>query len=466
MPADTLSLPSLQLSDFLSAFGLDRADIKNIKVTHEDGFVYIFIELNIREHKCPVCSSPTSKVKGYQLRKINHSVLNPCPCIIHYRARRYVCPVCGKTFYENNPFISGNSRVSVATVYNVLRDLKNPEITFSYVANKYHMSASSVASLFDKHIKPHRRKLPECLCFDETYAFKSRDSDYVCVLLDYTNKQIVDILPSRRKRYLCDYLHKIPLKERKNVKFVSFDMWKTYRDISKIMFPECICIVDKFHVLQELSRKVKRVRIDIMNKNKKVKDELNRKRIMLKKENSSLSPQDQEKLKHAMDNYYLLKKFDWILFSNDPRISEPNEMKLLNRYFKRYLNLNDLYHMVMDIDPKLKEAVEIKDYIHQFYRTADYSNAKKELEDIIVLCRTSNVPQLQEFSNTLCEWKQEIINSFIKIPSIGKKMNNALIENRNKSIKLLKHSSNGYTNWNRFKARVTYSLNDDVHFKL
>ncbi|MEG0743787.1 MAG: transposase, partial [Erysipelotrichaceae bacterium] len=93
-------------------------------------------------------------------------------------------------------------------------------------------------------------------------------------------------------------------------------------------------------------------------------------------------------------------------------------------------------------------------------------NAKSDLEDIILLCRTSNTKELQDFSNTLCEWKQEIINSFIKIPSINRKMNNALIENRNKSIKLLKHSSNGYTNWNRFRSRVLYSLNDDIHMKL
>lgn len=466
MPDDTLSLPSLQTSDFLSAFGLDRADIREIRISHEDGSLSVFLELNIREHTCPICSSATTKIKGYTTRKINHSILNPTPCIIHYRARRYVCPVCGKTFYENNPFISGNSRVSVATVYNVLHDLKNPEITFSYVADRYHMSASSAAALFDKHIQPHRRKLPECLCFDETYAFKSSDSDYVCVLLDYTDKKIVDVLPSRRKRYLCDYFFNIPLKERENVKFVSFDMWKTYRDISKAMFPNCLCIVDKFHVLQELSRRVKRVRVDIMNKNKKVKDELIRKRTQLKKENSSLSPQDQEKLKIAMDNYYLLKKFDWLLFSNNPKISEPNETKKLNRYLNRYLNLNDLYHLVIDIDPRLKEAVEIKDLIHLFYRNTECANAKKELEEVILLCRSSNVSQLQEFSNTLCEWKQEIINSFIKIPSIDRKMNNALIENRNKSIKLLKHSSNGYTNWDRFRARILYALNDDVYFRM
>ena len=74
--------------------------------------------------------------------------------------------------------------------------------------------------------------------------------------------------------------------------------------------------------------------------------------------------------------------------------------------------------------------------------------------------------QLQEYSKTLIEWKQEIINSFIKVPTINKKMNNALIENRNKSIKLLKHSSNGYTNWDRFRNRVLFCLNEDSTFKI
>ena len=462
MADSVFSAPSLQLNDFLAAFGLDRADIKAIDISQDSGSLIIFLELNIKEHRCPICHSPTTKVKGYQLKKIIHSVLNPTPCLIHYRARRYVCPVCAKTFYENNPFISGNSKASVATVYNVLNELKRPEATFRYVAEKYHMSASSVANIFDKHICPSKRKLPECLCFDETYAFKSRDSDYVCVLLDYTDKKIVDVLPSRRIRYLMDYFYKIPLKERKNVKYVSFDMWKTYREVSSVMFPNCVCIVDKFHVLQELSRKVTRVRIDAMNRNKKVKDELTRKRKQLKQVHEILSPEDEGSLHIAELNYYLLKKFDFVLFSNDPRISDPNDKKRFNRVLNRYCNLNDIYDLVIGIDPQLKEAVEIKDIVHLFYKNTEHANAKEDLEDIIILCRTSNVKGLQDFSNTLCAWKQEIINSFLKIPSINRKMNNALIENRNKSIKLLKHSSNGYTNWNRFRARVLYTLNDDI----
>ncbi|MCR0523462.1 transposase family protein, partial [[Clostridium] innocuum] len=113
MADSVFSAPSLQLNDFLAAFGLDRADIKAIDISQDSGSLIIFLELNIKEHRCPICHSPTTKVKGYQLKKIIHSVLNPTPCLIHYRARRYVCPVCAKTFYENNPFISGNSKASV-----------------------------------------------------------------------------------------------------------------------------------------------------------------------------------------------------------------------------------------------------------------------------------------------------------------------------------------------------------------
>jgi len=99
-----------------------------------------------------------------------------------------------------------------------------------------------------------------------------------------------------------DYFYNIPLTERKKVKYVSFDMWCTYRDVAKLMFPNCVCIVDKFHVLQELSRKVTRVRIDVMNQNKKIKDDLIKKQRLLKQNQDSLSPEDDVKLKNAQCN--------------------------------------------------------------------------------------------------------------------------------------------------------------------
>ena len=462
MANDNTTVSSLDARDFLAAFDLDRADIKDICIYHENGSLIIAVELNIKNHKCPVCGSDTSKVKGYTLKKIKHSVLNPVPCIIHYRARRYICPTCGKTFYEENPFVLTGFKVSVATVYNVLSELKRPECTFTSVADKYNLSPSSVSNIFDNCIDIGRRPLPECISFDEVYAFKSKDSDYVCVLLDYTNKKIIDILPSRKQRYLSDYLAAIPKKERKKVLYASFDMWQTYRRISKQFFPNCICIVDKFHVLQELSRRFNTVRIQVMNDNWKIKEELKKKQKELKIQNKKLDPKDYEDFNRADINYYLLKKFNFLLTSNDYKLLDPNKEKRFNKRLSQYTNYYDLYTMMLKIDPRLKEAAELKEEIYYFYRCASYETAKAALETLMMIYRTSNLKPFQTFVNTLTEWKSEIINSFIVIPSINKKMNNGLIENRNKSIKLLKHSSNGYTNWDRFRNRVLYVLNDDV----
>ena len=61
-----------------------------------------------------------------------------------------------------------------------------------------------------------------------------------------------------------------------------------------------------------------------------------------------------------------------------------------------------------------------------------------------------------------------MINSFYTINKNGKDvyMNNAIIENRNKTIKQLKNNGNGYTNWDRFRNRNLYVLNDDVNYRI
>ena len=43
-------------------------------------------------------------------------------------------------------------------------------------------------------------------------------------------------------------------------------------------------------------------------------------------------------------------------------------------------------------------------------------------------------------------------------------MNTTIIENRNKTIKLIKHASNGYLNCERFRNCILYTLNDDTTY--
>lgn len=245
-------------------------------------------------------------------------------------------------------------------------------------------------------------------------------------------------------------------------------MWHTYQTVAKLMFPDSVGIIDKFHLFQELSRRVQRVRIDIQNDHKSIIDKLKAKVDKLKENNKKLDPESQEKLRNAEINYYLLKKFNWVLFSNDSKIQEPNVEKKYNRFIGRYLNLYDIYNMLIETDETLAEAVYINDEVRDFYRDTKYEDAKDKLEELITLCRTSNIKQIQDFSKTLTNWKPEIIDSFIKLPFINRKANNALIENRDKTIKLIKHSANGYTCWSSLeieyhtRSMMMYQSNSKV----
>ncbi|MDH6412344.1 MULTISPECIES: transposase, partial [unclassified Breznakia] len=108
--------------------------------------------------------------------------------------------------------------------------------------------------------------------------------------------------------------------------------------------------------------------------------------------------------------------------------------------------------------------------------------ARTDIETLISKMYDSSISEFNEFGNTIRQWKQEIIISFNLIeeriykqdPKTGKtvaetkwrKANNAIAENRNKVIKQLKHNANGFHNWERFRTRALYVLNDDATYRI
>ena len=78
----------------------------------------------------------------------------------------------------------------------------------------------------------------------------------------------------------------------------------------------------------------------------------------------------------------------------------------------------------------------------------------------------------------MSNWKVEIINlSYIKAEYIvskaqgeitveQKRINNALMENRNAIIKLVTKAANGYRNWERFRNRCMLVLEKGIDFEI
>lgn len=436
----------------LQLFNLDEKDVQDVRYIPAGDNTVIDIKLLPSAEPCDVCGYDKPVVKNYVLKKINHSILTDRKCTLHYHARRYECPVCKKTYYEKNPFVFKSMKISAKTVYSILEDLKNYNETFSSVAKRYHVSPTSAASIFDSHVNMERKPLPAILNFDEVYAFKSTESKYVCVLLDFEKQTPVDVLPSRRYDYLLSYFMSIPLKERKNVQFVCSDMYDCYRSIAKACFPNCITLVDHYHVSADLNKRVDSVRTRVMKQARNSKDK---------------------------SKYYLLKNFNWMIYTNDDEKFNPDSPKKFNRHFNHYMNFYDLREKILEISPELNEAWMLKDEVVRFYNECTSDNAKDELNKIIKRFKSSSVAEIVDFSKTLNKWKEEIVNSFYivgheykvnagtgYVAARQKKINNAIIENRNSIIKCLKKNANGYSNWTRFRNRILYVLDKNSTYSM
>lgn len=177
--------------------------------------------------------------------------------------------------------------------------------------------------------------------------------------------------------------------------------------------------------------------------------------------------------------YYEHNPFVFKSDINSEPVMDPNAERKWNGHFRRYMNLYEIKDLLFGIDPQLQETWNLKDSIVDFYSTATVENAAEKLNRIIEDFDDSSVTEMNAFAKTLKKWRKEIINSFHiagyeyqidqstgHVAAQEKKMNNAIIENRNSIIKCIKKNANGYTNWTRFRNRVLYVLDKNSSYSM
>lgn len=438
-------------------YNLQNSDVEKIDLHSENDVLIADIELQDNRRICKYCGMDRIWLKEKVLKKIVHSNAAGRPCMIHYHAHRYKCLCCNRTFLEDNPLVFKKQKVSAITITNILDDLKKPNETFSNVAKRYHLSPTSVASIFDDHVEMKRLPFPKYICIDESYSFTSENSKYVCMFIDFETGDPIDILPSRREEVLEEYFERIPLTERNNVKIVGMDMWKTYRKIVKRYFPNACCSADHYHIKQDMHRKIDRIRIKVMKRFDKDSGE-----------------------------YWLLKHFHWLLYKHsdavdkeDNLLFDPKRPGKENKKFKMVLNYYDILELIKAIDPELTEAIELRDKCNDFYKNSTYDTAAKNLKILINEFRSASSEEMVSFGNTLAEWKHEVINSFIVIDNhysidprdghvVSRKIcvNSAKMERANSSVKTIKKVTMAMGNWERFRNRVLYALRPNAHYRM
>lgn len=447
----------------LELYALDQNAVESLSSTRQNDLVIIRTRLKPNYPPCPHCGHEHPLIGSYVDKSITHSILQNCRCQLIYEARRYKCPVCNRTWYERNPFVFKKQRISVPTVMIALDGLRDPAATFTSIANRLNLSPTTVQHIFDDHVQvPKATTLPRVMQIDETYSFKSKNSKYVCMILDYDSQKAVDLLPSRKKQELVEFFSSFPLVERRKVKFIAADMYDTYRVVCNKFFPDATYACDRFHVMQEFNRRLTEVRVRTMKGTQKGSDEY----YLLKHQNHLLGLRPDAKKKVRNPDPYsnkkeiLVDKFD------------PNGERTYNPHFKSYMNEYELLDLLLSISEDLTEACEMRNTLSKFFREGTKADAPERLQKILALLNQSQVKELNAFGQTVANWFWEIVNSFEivrteyvvdrkngKARKKDHRLTSSMIENRNKIVKQIKNNANGYTNWQRFRNRVMYVLN-------
>ena len=324
----------MSTNDFIiNMLNIDRNIIERITTIKSNDDIIAKIRLKPKPCICPDCNSKMI-IHSYVIRNLKHTALVNRKCTIVYERRRYYCKNCKTTTLEDNPFINSKEHVTYETKINVLMDLKNPAITYTTVANRYNLSVTNVLRIFDKHVDIPRKPLPKVLSIDEHYFPESNfDSLYCLVMLDFLSGEVIDILPDRKKKYFSNYLNNIKnatldprsrKSELNNVKYVSIDMYDTYRELAHQYFPKALVCADSFHVIKNLTEAFQKV---IIRCRKQTEDD----KII-----------------------YLLTKFRRVLY-HDTDIDNKGKY---NRLFKRKLNYRDMQTILFERFPYLKVSVK------------------------------------------------------------------------------------------------------------
>lgn len=393
----------LGYNDIKPILNLPVVCIIDMKNSPDDLSVICSIEMPRKTHSCPSCQTETQKVHDYRTQNIRHTFIGRKPIILSLRKRRYVCPHCGKRFYETIPFLRRFQRSTNELQHEVFLALVEEVSSVSAVSKRYQISTPTAFRYFDRFHYPALTKLPSVLSIDE-FKGNAGGEKFQCILTDPVRHQLLDILPTRKSEDLYAYFMGFSLKQRKKVRWVSMDMSTLFSSVIRRCFPRAKIIADKFHVVRLVNWALEKVR-----------------------------KREQKKFSQHRRKYF--KKSRWLLLKSHEQLSEAEQEQL---------------SIMLDISEDIRLAYKLKELFYQMMDSHDLGEAKARYERWIMEAEQAGLEEFKACIETIRKWSKPIRRGILS------RITNGYTEGCNNKIKVLKRTSYGLRKFDRFRNRILY----------
>lgn len=387
----------LEFQFIKNALGLQEKD--HIICENDGKILKLVVSSDTTEQTCPKCGSKTTRIHDYRTQTVKTiNVVNKQTLLV-LKKRRYVCPCCGKRFYEHYDFVAKHHHIAKNVFLKIIDDLKDVK-SMKSIAKENNVSTNTVQRSLNLASCPDIIKLPKVLSLDE-FKGNAGGEKYLLQISDAENKKLLNILPSRKKLYISQYFAAFPLEERKNVKYLVIDMWRDYADLKRY-FPNAKIVIDRFHYKKQIHWAIDHIR----KNTQKILSNIHRIRV--------------KKLRYLVHKKY-------------------SKLKLEDQIALR---------TILEYSEELSIAWQLKEMFNEIMTLNNYEESVRRFKQWIELVESLEIPDFYDCTKAFRRWFWGIAESF-RVP-----YSNGFTEGKNNKIKVLKRNAFGFKRFDNCRKRI------------
>lgn len=378
--------------------------------THKE----IIAKLDYPAPKCLDCQGQMAKYDFQKESKIPYLECTGYKTLIRLRKRRFRCKVCGKMAVAETSLVKKNHQISTIVNQKITQKLIE-KFPMTAIAESLSISTSTVIrKLKEFEFKSDLNHLPEHMSWDE-YSFKKGKMSFIAQ--DYDTRKIVAILDGRTQATIRNHFLRYSRQVRSRVRVITMDMFSPYYDIARKLFPNAKIVLDRFHIVQHLSRAMNRVRIQIMNQ-----------------------------FDRRSHEYKALKRY-WKLIQQDSR--KLSDKRFYRPTFRSHLTNKEVLEKLLSYSQELRQHYNLYQLLLFHFQEKQTDHFFSLIDETI----SSVNPIFQTVLKTFLKDKDKIMNA-LELP-----YSNAKLEATNNPIKVIKRNAFGFRNFDNFKTRILIALN-------
>ncbi|MGT2757763.1 ISL3 family transposase [Streptococcus ovuberis] len=394
--------------------GMKDPNITILEVVDTRSHKEVIAKLDYPAPKCQHCQGQMAKYDFQKPSKIPYLECAGYKTLIRLRKRRFRCQACRKMAVAETSMVKKNHQIPAIVNHKITQKLME-KLSMTAIAESLAVSTSTVIrKLKEFQFKTDLTWLPTNMSWDE-YSFKKGKMSFIAQ--DFDSLKILAILDGRTQATIRNHFLRYSRAVRNRVKIITMDMFSPYYDIAKKLFPSAKIVLDRFHIVQNMSRAMNRLRVQVMNQ-----------------------------FDRKSHGYRALKRY-WKLFLQDSR--RLSDKCFYRPTFRMHLTNQEIVAKLLSYSQELKEHYDL-------YQLLLFHFQEKQADlffGLIEENQSSVNPIFQTVFKTFLKDKEKIVNA-LELP-----YSNAKLEATNNLIKVIKRNAFGFRNFENFKTRIFIAIN-------